>query len=215
MSTAHRFLIVVASAGLALGTASQAYAFMQSGATQAGSEPSATYTVSQNTTQLSPIVVNGQRINFPLALEMIKSALHRPWSGSQADRNKLVCQFVDKMGTHFQRLSCMTNAAHFKRQDATQLALAPARSPGHPSGSNGLLAGLANGQIPISIANWTNTHWINRGALLKVLKKLPPVGSSYTLRITEHGKPVIDYVIKDGDLTAVHHYTYKDQKKKN
>ncbi|MGH8127498.1 MAG: hypothetical protein ACRETC_03905 [Gammaproteobacteria bacterium] len=219
MSTTHRFLIIVASAGLTLGTASGAYAFMQSGAAHANSEPATTFTVAQNTTQLSPIVVNGQRIDFPLVLQIIKTALHRPWSGSRADRNKLVCGFVDKLGTQFKRLSCMTNAAHFKRQDATQISRMNSTMDysvgAGESSSKAMYQALENGQIPLSVANWTNNHWINRGALLTLLNKLPPVGSSYTMRITEHGKPVVDYVIKDGELAAIHRYIYKNEKKQN
>lgn len=63
MSATHRFLIVLASAGMALATASRA-AFMQSGTVQAASGPSAAYTVPIRTTQLSPIVVSGRRINI-------------------------------------------------------------------------------------------------------------------------------------------------------
>lgn len=40
-------------------------------------------------------------------------------------------------------------------------------------------------------------------------------GSSYTLRITDHGKPAVDYIIKKGEVTAIHHYIYKNQKNKN
>lgn len=216
MSTTHRFLIVVASTGLALGTASRAHALAQSGTTQANSEPATTYSVSQKTVQLSPITVNGQHLAFPLVLQMIKSGLHRPWSTSRGDRNKLVCRLVDVLGSRVQKkLSCLTNAQHFKLQDAVQLAMINAEAEGgrrnHP-----ILTALQNGQIPVSIAHYVDErHPIPIGTLMPLLKKLPPAGSSYTMRITEHGKPIIDYVIKDGKLTAVHRYIYKKQKKKH
>lgn len=229
MSTAHRFLIIVASAGLALGTASRAYAFAQSGAAQASSEPSTIHTYSRNEVQLSRIVVNGQRMVMPLFLQMIKSALHRPWSTSRADRNKLVCRFDEVLGSHFrQNLSCMTNAAHYERQSATQIArmnstmehVGTGNSGDSPAGGRqaadqAMYQALENGQIAGQISNFTAQNQINIGVLKTMLKKLPPAGSSYTLRITDHGKPEVDYVIKDGRLAAVHRYIYKNQKKQN
>lgn len=221
-------LIVLASAGMALGTACQAYALTQSGAAQTSSEPSVIRSYSRNEVQLSRIVVNGQRMVMPLFLQMIKSALHRPWSTSRADRNKLVCRFDETLGSHFrQNLSCMTNAAHYERQSATQIARMNATME-HPTGNSGdspaggrdaanqaIYNAIENGEIAGQIANFTAQNQINIAVLKTMLRKLPPAGSSYTLRITDHGKPAVDYVIKDGELTAIHRYIYKNQKKKH
>jgi hypothetical protein len=198
MSIFRCFLVAGVGAGLALGTASQGFAFAAQSSTQAIAAMPAIYTVSQSTVKLSPIVVNGRRLVFPLFLQMVKTGLHQPWSGKWADRNQLVCRFEYMLGSHFKTLRCATNGEHFKIQDETQLALmTPA------------------GQLPVSIANYTTRHWINQGAMMKLLKKLPPPGSSYTLRIIAHGGPVVDYVIEDGELTTIHRYISKGKKKKD
>ncbi|MGH8127497.1 MAG: hypothetical protein ACRETC_03900 [Gammaproteobacteria bacterium] len=229
MSTTHRFLIVVASAGLALGTTSRAYALTQAGAARTSSEPSTIRSYSSNEVQLSRIIVNGHRMVMPLFLQMIKSALHRPWSSRGADRNKLVCRFDDVLGSHFrQNLSCMTNAAHYERQSATQIArtnstmqhTSAGNSGQNPAGSHdaanvAMYQALENGQVSGQISSFTAQNQINIGVLKTMMRKLPPVGSSYTMRITDHGKPVVDYVIKNGEVTAIHHYIYKNPKKQN
>ncbi len=188
------------SAAVLLASASMAPAFAHSGGSPA------TYTVSQQRVKLSPIVVDGQRMVLPVFLQIVRTALRRPWSSARADTNKLVCRFQTMLGSHLQDLSCMTNGQHYAQREATQLALFAASD--RPGRSN-LYYALSNGQIPVSIANYTSQHRVNRGALLELMKKLPPRGSSYTLRITDHGKALVDYVVKDGELTNIRRYTYK------
>lgn len=202
MSIFRCLLMVGAGAGLALGAAPQGLAFAAQGNTQAIAAPLVKYRVSRSTVELSPIVVYGQHLPVPLILQMVKTGLHRTWSGKWADRGKLVCRFEYMLGTHFQTLKCMTNGEHFKVQDATQLAM--------------INAYTNHGEIPETIADWTNGHIINPGAMKALLKRLPPLGSSYTLRVTAaHGKPAIDYVIEDGELTAIHRYIAKGKKKRD
>ena len=198
----------VLGAGLLLSAAPRAFAYAQSDGTASAGQ--LTYNVPIQTVRLSPIVVNGQRLILPLFLQMVKTALHRPWSSSQADKNKLVCRFRVMLGSHMQTLHCMTNGQYFQQQDKTQEALLAASHDGYTSP---IYYALVNGQIPVSIANYTSEHRVSRGELMVLLKKLPPRGSSYTLRITNHGKPVMDYVIKKGKLKAVRHYIYKHKGK--
>ena len=171
----------------------------------------AIYTVPQQRITLSPIVVDGQRLSLPVFLQLLRTALHRPWSSSRADENKLVCHFQTRLGTHMQTLRCMTNAQYFHQQDETQEALLAASHDGY---TRPIYYALMNGQIPVSIANFTRQHSVNRGELMRLFKRLPPRGSSYTLRITSHGKALLDYVIKNGKLKAVRHYVYKNGKLK-
>lgn len=57
--------------------------------------------------------------------------------------------------------------------------------------------------MPVSPSFVIIHHRINRGALLKLLKKLPPANVSYTLRVTDHGKVVAEYVFRHGDLVNI------------
>lgn len=132
--------------------------------------------------------MQGQKIYLPVALQMVKKALKRPWSGDPKDADKLVCRFETMTGSHFQTLRCQTNRQYFEQQDRTQL---------------GWLTAGAGGNLPTQLAGWLNQRTINPGALLELLKKLPPANASYTLRITSHGKVVAEYVFRDGDLVSI------------
>ena len=214
MSGFRKSMLGCAGATLVLASIPNAHAFM-AGAMQSAPPPSTTYTVSRDTVQLSRIVVNGHRLIMPLYLQMLKSAIHRSWSSRWGDRNKLVCRFRYALASHFQTLSCMTNGEHFGRERTTQIALdnASALYPHRNNFSAPYYRAFVNGQIPVTIANYTTQHRINRGALMTLLRKLPPAGSSYVLRVTRDGKPAVDYVIRHGEVKAVHRYVYKKGKK--
>ena len=212
MKEIRLILAGVLCAGLMVAAAPMASAYARSGDNPPADH--ATYKLSEQRVKLSPIVVNGQRLILPLYLQMVRTALHRPWSPLQVDKNKLVCRFQDMMGSRLQTLKCSTNGQHFKQQRETQLALVSARQKYAPNGRNtSINIALNDGQIPVTIANYTTQHRVNRGAIMALLKKLPPRGSSYTLRVTSHGKPVVDYVIKHGKLKAIHRYTSKKLEK--
>lgn len=184
-----------------------AFAYIQQDSPAPGSSTTA-YRESQQAVELSPIVVNGQHMSFPIALQMIKKAINRPWSSARADRNKMVCRFEDMMGSHLQTLHCETNAQHEQIREATQMALFLAAAQGNSSCD--LNCVVARGMVNVPVMQYVNDHWINRGALLTLLRKLPPADSSYTLQVTDHGKPIIAYVIKNGELVKV--YAVKPEK---
>lgn len=163
--------------------------------------------VNLDVVQLSPIVVNGMHVPFPVALQMVKKAIKRPWSSERKDRNKLVCRFVDIIATHLQTLECLTNGQHFDRTEKTQVGLEEGAGMSYQSGKGtnvgGLQIALQRGLIPEDIGNYMNQHPMNRGQIMTILKALPPAGSSYTLRVMDHGRPVVEYVIKKGKLAGV------------
>ncbi len=130
-------------------------------------------------TQLSPIVVEGHKIPMPVALQMLKNALHRPWSSTYQDRNVVVCHTPQMMGSHFHTLRCETNGAHFREQEATQMDLFLAGAT-----YSGGLQGILSGQIPVmaEVANWANQHRINAAVLRALLAKLPPPGTAIRCR---------------------------------
>lgn len=90
MSTARFVLVAGAAAGLGLGAAPTASAYARQSGAAAGTP---TYTVSQRTVKLSPVTVEGRPLILPLFLQVVKTALHRPWSSKWSDRDKLVCRF--------------------------------------------------------------------------------------------------------------------------
>lgn len=156
------------------------------------------------TTELSPIVVEGVRMPMPVALQMLKNALARPWSGAWKDRNKPVCRTEPMLGSHFSSLRCQTNLEHFKEASTTQLALdsLPARG----SGSEGCsLCAALNQAVPVEFVQWASGRRINPAGLHALLAKLPPAGSSYTLEMTDHGRVVSKWVFKKGKLVKVWH----------
>lgn len=204
-----RFCFVLAgAAALSLfATATpRAWAFVAHGGTPSGGAASTTYVVSQKNVNLSPVVVYGQHLYFPVALQMVKKALTRPWSSNRKDLDKMVCNFVQMQNSHFQTLRCETNRQYFRMQDATQAALQKALSMGC-----GLNCVLENGMVglPGQLGDWMDQHPIHPGALKELLKKLPPANAGYTLRVTDHGKPVLEYVIKNGDLVGIKKVRHK------
>lgn len=204
-----RFPAMVGAFSLAA-AAPGALAYIQPAASAPGSSNTA-YQESQQAVELSPIVVNGQHMPFPIALQMIKKAISRPWSSARADRDKMVCRFEDMQGSYLQTLHCETNAQHEKLREATQYGLFMATTVRNPACN--LYCVLAHGMTTLPVLEYVNDHWINRGALMSLLKKLPPADSSYTLRITDHGKPIADYVIENGELVKIH--VFKKDASKN
>lgn len=197
----RRYPAFVAALALAAG-ALPAHAFMQQSGDSAGDMPAAAYREPQRQVQLSPIVVNGQHMPLPLALQMIRTALKRPWSSSRADRDKMVCRFEFMQGSHLQTLRCETNARHQQVAEDTKFGFLgglATRSVGCD-----LYCVLVNKAPPFPVMHYVDQHQISRGALLKLMKKLPPAGSSYTLRITDHGKTVVEYVVKHGEISKIY-----------
>lgn len=195
-----RFLVAAMALFLAV-TAPAALAYFQPDTAAAGSSRT-TYRETRKTLQLSPIVVNGQHMPFPIALQMIKLALGRPWSSARRDRNKMVCRFEYIPGSHLQTLRCETNAEHEQAAAATQLGFFLATTVRNPHCN--LYCVLAHGMAYLPVMRYVNDRWINRGALLALLGKLLPAGSSYSLRITEHGKAIAEYIVTDGKVRKVY-----------
>jgi hypothetical protein len=203
--------ILPAAAALAL-TAFAPRVFALAASPRNNSKPPVKYTTTQKTVNLSPITVHGTHIPLPLALQLYKKALTRHWSNKRADLDKLVCQWQTPLGTHMQSLWCMTNRNHQKLAEQTQTAMLsanyafnPARGEGNP-----LAMALANGAIPISLGGASRGGKLQRGTLAPLLNKLPPANASYTFRVTgNNGKPLVDYVIKHGNLTHIYRYVYK------
>lgn len=168
----------------------------------AHANPPAAVTVShQVETALAPITVHGNKLYLPVALQMIKAALHRPVNFQHENYDKLVCQFADITGTHFRTLDCRTNCQRLIQSEAAQGFIISSQicaSGRSVAGSTGVLIG-----------NWADQQRINPGALRALLKKLPPADSSYTLRITNHGKVVAEYVFKKGVLVSVRESKHK------
>jgi hypothetical protein len=148
----------------------------------------------RDVTELQPIVVKGHKIYLPVALQMIKAALKRPVNYRSENWDKLVCRFESPDGSRAgTTLRCDTECELWARNMAIQGV--------HVSSE---LCGLKKAETGIAVAGWVRQRRINRGALMAVLSKLPPADSSYTLRVTEHGKVVAEYVFKDGDLVHVY-----------
>lgn len=212
MPSMRTILIASAGVGLLLAAAPSASAYAQDSSAYAGQS---TYTVSQQTVKLSPITVQGHPLILPLFLQIVKTALHRPVSFKWKDRNTLICRFRDMMGSHIQTLFCETNGQYYNLAEKTQLAINNASAEHGGSPDSAFYEALMSGQIPVTIGNYTSQHPVSRGQMMTLLKKLPPAGSSYTLKVMDHGKPAVDYVIKDGELEKVRHYIYKDDKKES
>lgn len=207
-----RFCLVLAGiAALSLfATATpRAWAFAARGGTPSGGAASATYVVSQKNVNLSPIIVYGQRIPLPVALQIVKKALKRPYSTHREDLDKLVCKFVEMQDSHLQTLRCETNRQHLRMEEATQSAIDSAGAMANSS--CGLTCVIENGMVgfPGKLGAWMDQHPIHPGALKELLKKLPPADASYTLRVTDHGKVVAEYVFKDGNLVGIKEARHK------
>lgn len=123
--------------------------------------------------ELSPIVVRGKRPSLPMILRTIKTGLHEPVSFARKDLDKFVCRVRDKLGTHIPGIYCETNRQIWRR---------------HRTGCKTCFPPAYMG---------------NASALLGLIRKLPKNGGSYTLRVTDHGKVVKTYIVKDGKVVKV------------
>lgn len=150
-----------------------------------------TRTISQKAVNLSPIVVHGHKLYWPVVLQMIKNGLNRSFTNRPQDADKLVCQFeAHRNALDGTVLFCETN----RRAWQYERALRSKRDAAMGGGS---------GSLPVSAGFEILHRRINRGDLLKLLKKLPPANASYTLRVTDHGKLVAKYVFSHGNLVSI------------
>lgn len=168
----------------------QALALAQDSGQRSGAA-SQTYTVSQKSVNLSPIVVYSHRLYWPVVLQMIKKGLTHSFSTQRKDADKMVCQFEHhRSATGGTTLSCETNRAAWQFERAAQ-----SKRDAAMGGGSGVLD-PSPGFIIVHSR-------INRGALLRLLKKLPPANASYTLRVTDHGQVVAEYVFRHGNLVSI------------
>lgn len=130
--------------------------------------------------QIPMISVYGEKVPVPVALQLLKQALARPWSSRNKDRNLVVCRTEHEIGTLFYQIHCETNWEYNRG------------ALGIPATS--YLSG------PSVIPFWFNNRRVNPASLHALLNKLPPVGSSYTLRIRNHGKITSEWIFKKGRL---------------
>lgn len=170
-------------------------------------QPATTYTVTQKAVSLSPIKVYGLHIPIPLALQLYKKALTRSWSANPADLDKMVCVWQRPVGTHFQTLYCRTNRQHQQLASATQLAWSTPYARWLPGDTT---TAPQNNRVPLVLSGLTAQQSIRRSSLAPLFGKLPPANSSYTLRVTDHGKPLFDYIVKHGNLVHIYEYVYKN-----
>jgi len=136
----------------------------------------------------------------------VKKALKRPWSSKPANRDLLVCRFHHMIASHLQTMSCETNGQFFNRERQTQAAVQQGASESYQAGGRdvgGLELALERGYLEEDVGSFMNQHPMNRGQILTILQNLPPADSSYTLRVMDHGKPVMEYVIRKGKVVKV------------
>ncbi|MHB1765531.1 MAG: hypothetical protein ACYCS1_08385 [Gammaproteobacteria bacterium] len=141
--------------------------------------------------RLGRIVVEGNHLPLPIALEILKTALHSPWSTAWKDRNQIVCRLNTPLGTHIQdraHLSCETNNDFFQSLNFLQTSME------------------SGGPIPVETSEQPEEVEIDHpGRLRALLAKVPPAGSSYTLKLTSHGRVVSEWVMKKGQLVKAWH----------
>lgn len=173
-------LAITVAFGLLL-VASQASAYVGSGTVEHQAAAPVPATDSEPTVNLTPITVYGHKLYVPVMLQVIKNGLSRPMSTHRKDAHKLFCQWE----YHGTVVVCQSNLYHWRYTRALQ--------------------SMIHGQAPLPMGRKLVHFAIhaNRTAMQKLLKKLPPAGSSYTLRITDHGKTVIKYVFKGGVLDSI------------
>lgn len=189
MVTRLRSSCAVAAAALALATVSLPPS-AEAGAGAAPASASSSHAEAPQTTDLAPIVVNGTSVPLPTALQMLKEALARPWSTASADRYKIVCRVLNGNSMTQRVLHCETNATHFHM------------NAGLAGGGNSAQMALTNAGIAMQLGKWVDDHVTNVGELERTLKKLPPPGSSYTLRLTGGHQDTVEYVVDHGELAA-------------
>ncbi|MHB1765530.1 MAG: hypothetical protein ACYCS1_08380 [Gammaproteobacteria bacterium] len=145
-------------------------------------KPAPEYTLEQlsKSTHLGLIVVQGAPL--PIRLEILKTALVSPWSTAWKDRNQIVCRLREPVGTHLSDrdvLRCATNREHFQRLETLQ--------------TDWFFGVLHMNQLGI-------VRDIDPGKLRAILAKVPPAGSSYTLKVMNHGHVVSEWVMHKGQL---------------
>jgi len=160
-------------------TPGTSFAFASGQQASAPQQTTSANPMKQAETNLSPIIVQGQKPTLPVILQAVKQALKQPVSFAQKDLDKIVCRMRNKTGTHFQTLECETNRQLLQRKIRC--------------GDN--LGCYAETVHALTIDN--------PGRLLGLVRQLPPKGSSYTLRITDHGKVVKEYIVKHGKVVKV------------
>ncbi|MGA7965210.1 MAG: hypothetical protein WCB49_04870 [Gammaproteobacteria bacterium] len=160
-------------------TPGTSFAFASGQQASAPQQATSANPVKQAETKLSPIIVQGHKPTLPVILQTVKQALKQPVSFAQKDLDKMVCRIRDKTGTHFQTVECETNRQLLQRKTRC--------------GDN--LGCYAETVHALTIDN--------PGRLLGLVRQLPPKGSSYTLRITDHGKVVKEYIVKHGKVVKV------------
>jgi hypothetical protein len=135
-------------------------------------------------TRLNKITVTGNRIPVPIALELLREALSRPWETAMKDQNQMVCRFSSSLSTRVLNHAgvwCETNEEFFLAQDT--------------------------GMIPVEIAeDQPEGLAINPNHLRRLFAKLPPPGTSYTLEVTHHGRIVSEWFIHKGHLVKALHF---------
>ena len=148
--------------------------------------------VRAHATLLGKIVVEGNHLPLPIALEILKTALRSPWDTSWKDRNKIVCRTRGLLDTRIwdrRILFCETNQDFFQALYALHTGLE------------------TGGPIPVmEDVNQPEAVRVTRfGLLQRLLAKVPPAGSSYTLEVTSHGKVISKWVMKKGELVKAWH----------
>ncbi len=137
-----------------------------------------------HSTRLRKITVAGNRIPLPIALELLRTALSRPWETAMKDQNRMVCRFGPMLGSHVldrQGLWCETNEEFFLAQDT--------------------------GMIPMDVAQFQpGGLYVDPNRLKQLFAKLPPPGTSYTLEVTHHGRIVSEWIIHKGHLVKALHF---------
>jgi hypothetical protein len=181
------FAVCVAAA-LAMGT----FALQ---ASAAGNDQLSQADIQKAVKTLPPMVVNGHHVPLVVQLQMIKKALKRPWTGDMSD-TKLRCRVEQRTGSHFRTVRCEGNRHHIMRTNALRTALQNA-------GANG-------GSLPVESVFFEGA--INASTLKPLLKKVRPADASYTLRVNgDNGKPLLDYIFKDGQLVRIYHHVYNNK----
>jgi hypothetical protein len=188
MSRLHFILPAVAALAMAASVPAWATPSRDTGAV---SPSPAVQTVAK---MLPPITVYGHRVPLPVALQIIKTGLKLPWTNNLND-TRIRCRVHKVTGSLFPNLYCESNRHHVKRMNRLHTALTTVESG-------------AGGTISATLVVF-EPH-INVSALRGLLRKIPPAGASYTLRVTDDdGKPVLGYVIKNGEVAHIYHYVYK------
>ncbi|MGH8274059.1 MAG: hypothetical protein ACRES9_07380 [Gammaproteobacteria bacterium] len=196
MSRLHFILPAVAVAVLALTAfAPNAIAQTQAGTEGGNASPPSTRAMRQVAKNLPPMTVEGRSVPLPIALQVIKKGLKLPWTNN-LNGYRIRCRITSQPGSHFPGLFCESNRQHIIRVRRLHLAL--------ETDSSG---------TAIPAINFMFRREISVGPLLTLLHKIPSTHASYTLRVTDHGKAAVDYVVKNGELVSIRRYVYKKGKK--